>query len=115
MLVVAWDMPFVPGDLLRRLARQARAGSADAVVPESDSPHGIEPFCAFYAHAVRDPLGEYLRSGGGSAHRFLAGLPRVSRLSRSALRRFGDARRLFLSVNTPDDLARARAMAGSGH
>lgn len=114
-LVVAWDMPFVAGDLLRELARQARVEGAEVVVPESDSPHGIEPFCAFYAQAVREPLGEYLRSGGGSAHRFLAGLPRVSRVPRSAVRRFGDPRRLFFSVNTPDDLAHARAMAGGGH
>ena len=45
VLVVAWDMPFVPGRLLAEL-RDAGAG-ADVAVPESGSRRGVEPLCAY--------------------------------------------------------------------
>jgi len=110
-LVVAWDMPFVTADLLRDLDRIARSTGASVVVPESGSPQGIEPFCAYYGAAVRTALDAYLRAGGGSACRFLDQLEGVRRMSDDEVRAIGDPERLFFSVNTPDDLARARAMA----
>lgn len=110
-LVVAWDMPFVTEALLRALLEAARANDADVALPESDSPHGCEPFCAFYSARVRDSLTRFLDAGGGAAHDFLGRLPRVHRVTAAEIERIGDGRRLFLSVNTLEDLERARAMA----
>jgi molybdenum cofactor guanylyltransferase len=112
-LVVAWDMPFISGALLRALADAAVADDADAVVPASSSPHGFEPFCAFYSSRVRVPLSEFLRAGGGAAGGFLRGLPGLRILSAKEVSLFGDAERLFFSVNTPQDLERARAIAAA--
>lgn len=113
ILVVAWDMPFIQSALLRALLDLARKHEADAVVPESDSPFGVEPFCAFYAARVLDRLTSFLNAGGGAAHDFLEQLPSTHRLPAADVRRIGDPRRLLFSVNTRDDLAHARAMAES--
>lgn len=110
-LVVAWDMPFVTGALLQALVDAARGSDADVALPESGSPYGVEPFCAFYSMRLRDSLTRFLDGGGGAARDFLAQVPRVRRLTGAEIARLGDARRLFLSVNTPEDLERARAMA----
>lgn len=112
-MVVAWDMPFVNGDLLQAIVGAGRELGADAAVPESDSPHGVEPFCAWYAQSAFEPSERFLASGGGSARDFLAKLPRVHQLPLSMTARFGDPAVLFLSVNRAEDLARARAIAGS--
>lgn len=110
VLVVAWDMPFVSSRLLAAIVDAARDTNADVVVPESLSPHGVEPFCAFYSVRVREQLSLFLERGGGAAHDFVAGLSRVHRLPLAEVMRIGDPNRLFLSVNTPADLERARAM-----
>lgn len=109
-LVVAWDMPFVTTDLLAALLRLAPDSSV--VVPESLPSSEVEPFCAYYSAAVRDPLGSFLSGGGGAARDFLGRTDGVRRLSAAEVNAIGDPRRLFFSVNTPEDLARARAMAG---
>ena len=112
-LVVAWDMPFVTTGFLAALLERARTSRALAVVPESHSRHGMEPFCAFYSLGMRRALDAFLEGGGGrAAGDFLASTNGVERLSLADVRAIGDPRRLFLSVNTSDDLARANAMAG---
>jgi molybdopterin-guanine dinucleotide biosynthesis protein A len=113
VVVVAWDMPFVSAQLLEAILGVAHKYDADAVVPESTSPHGIEPFCAVYSEAVREQLSQFFERGGGAAHEFIAGLPRLYRLPLADVKRIGDPDRLFFSVNTPQDLARARAMANA--
>jgi molybdopterin-guanine dinucleotide biosynthesis protein A len=111
VLVVAWDMPFVDAKLLQALVTRAGTGDFTAVVPESRSPIGCEPFCALYATAALPAIESYLASGGGPAHSFLRELPSVSWLPLGEVARFGDPERLFFSVNTAADLDRARAMA----
>lgn len=108
-LAVAWDMPFVTTELLLAICDRAEPG-ADACVPESDSPHGIEPFCALYRQTVAAPLAAFLAAGGGPAREFLDRC-RVRRMSLSDVRRFGDPAALFMNVNSPADLERARAMS----
>jgi len=112
-LVVAWDMPFVSGPLLQLLVETAQSHDADVALPASDSPYGFEPFCAFYAARVRERLGAFLDDGGGAARDFLRRLARVHVIPVAEVERVGDGRRLFFNVNTPDDLERARAMAGA--
>ena len=109
VLVVAWDMPFVTSALLRAVAELA-GPEVPLVAPESESPHGVEPFCAYYSRSIRDELGRFL-DAGGAAHAFVRGLKRARFLGAAEVARYGDPARLFLSVNTPTDLERARAIA----
>jgi molybdopterin-guanine dinucleotide biosynthesis protein A len=111
-LVVAWDMPFITPALLRAVVGAASEHGADLVVPESESPYGYEPFCAFYGKELAQALATFLGRGGGAARDFVRQVPRVHRIPLAEVARIGDPRRLFLSVNTPEDLERARAMAG---
>lgn len=111
VVVVAWDMPFVTTRLLRALVTTALERRADAVLPASDSPHGFEPFCAFYSARLATRLTAFLDAGGGAAHEFVDGVDRLQLLPDDVVRDLGDPARLFFSVNTADDLARARAMA----
>jgi molybdopterin-guanine dinucleotide biosynthesis protein A len=113
VVVVAWDMPFVTADLLRALASAAKVHRADLVIPESDSPYGFEPFCAFYSAALAPALAGFLESGGGAARDFVRQVPRVHRVPIAEVAKLGDPQRMFFSVNTPEDLERARAMAES--
>jgi molybdopterin-guanine dinucleotide biosynthesis protein A len=113
VVVVAWDMPFVPATLLTELIRVAHTRNSDVVLPESSSPHGFEPFCAYYAARVLAPLSEFLTASGGGASDFLTTLRRAHRIPLRDVARFGDPATLFLSVNSRDDLARARALAAT--
>ncbi|HEX7939956.1 MAG TPA: molybdenum cofactor guanylyltransferase [Gemmatimonadaceae bacterium] len=110
VLIVAWDMPFVTPDLFQLILAKARNEEADVVVPESGSPHGFEPFCSFYSARVAGALERYLTVGSTPSD-FLADIPGVSRLTLEEVGRVGDPARLFMSVNSAEDLARARAMA----
>jgi molybdopterin-guanine dinucleotide biosynthesis protein A len=109
-LVVAWDMPFVTTGLLDLLTREQVRTDADIVVPESESPYGVEPFCAFYSARVFRSLTAFLDAGGGPARDFLRSYDRVHRVPLAAIGEVGDPDRLFFSVNTHDDLVRANAM-----
>ncbi len=111
VLVVAWDMPFVTGDLLQAILAAGVEHDADAAVPRSESPHGFEPFCAWYSATALPPIARFLDQGGGSAHDLLARLPNVYYIPHAVTARFGDPRVLLSSVNTASDLARARAIA----
>jgi molybdopterin-guanine dinucleotide biosynthesis protein A len=77
VLVVAWDMPFVPAELL--LCLRALGSRADAAVPESGSRRGLEPLCAWYSQACLAPIERRLRRMIGR-HPFFDDV-RVARLS----------------------------------
>ncbi|MEX2179923.1 MAG: molybdenum cofactor guanylyltransferase [Gemmatimonadaceae bacterium] len=110
-LVVAWDMPFVTTRVLDAILAAARRWNADVTLPESESPYGMEPFCAHYAARVRTPLTRFLAEGGGPARDFIRGLERVRLESASDLGVLDSPGRLYFSVNSTADLDRARAMA----
>jgi molybdopterin-guanine dinucleotide biosynthesis protein A len=111
VVVVAWDMPFVPGTLISELVRVGNAASAAVVIPESDSPYGFEPFCAYYDARILPALGAFLERGGGAARDFLAGVEPVHRITLAEVASFGDPKTIFLSVNSADDLTAARTIA----
>lgn len=111
VLVVAWDMPFVTADLLRALRDRCAATGAWACFPESDSPVGMEPFCACYTPACLPTLETALRAGPVGGARFARSLAHAAWLPDAAVREFGDPARLLFSVNTPADLARAATLA----
>lgn len=116
VLVVAWDMPFVPPALLVALRALGEgrdgAGSADVAVPESDSRRGVEPLCAYYTPGCVPAIERCLDAGDRRVIAFYDDV-RVARLGADEVRRFGDPARLFMNVNTPDELALAEQYAST--
>ena len=110
VVLVAWDMPFVTPELLAELAAGLEA--ADACLPESDGPRGVEPLCAAYGPAVGPAIEAGLARGDRRAIAFHDSV-RVAILNGEKIRNFGDPGRLFFNVNTAEDLERANRMASA--
>jgi molybdopterin-guanine dinucleotide biosynthesis protein A len=108
VLLVAWDMPFVTGELLRFLRRLLFA-PVYAVVPELE--RGLEPLCAAYSARCLPVVEQCLTKGELRMGDFIDDLPVVRRVGPGELTPFGDPARLFFNVNTVDDLAAAERMA----
>jgi molybdopterin-guanine dinucleotide biosynthesis protein A len=112
VLVVAWDMPFVPAGLLARL--RALGDAADVAVPESGSRRGVEPLCAFYAPSCLPAIDRSLAENDLRVVGFQSSV-RVARLPAVEVAAFGDPELLFMNVNTPGELALAEAHAATAH
>ncbi len=112
VIVVAWDMPFVPASLLVEL-RKAGA-DADAVLPASGSKRGLEPLCAFYSQACLAPIEQALASGDKRPIAFHASV-RLRVLSHAEVSPHGDSEVIFMNVNTEEDLLRAEEIARTLH
>jgi molybdopterin-guanine dinucleotide biosynthesis protein A len=112
VLIVAWDMPFVPSALLARL--RVLGDDADVAVPESGSRRGVEPLCAFYAPSCLPALEQSLEDGDRRVIGFHDRV-RVARLPADEVSAFGNPELLFMNVNTPDDLTRAESHAATAH
>ena len=112
VLVVAWDMPFVPAELLGCL--RALGGQGDAAGPESGSRRGLEPLCAWYSTACLGPIERRLKDGERRVVSFFDDI-RVARLSADDVRQFGDPELMFMNVNTPDELLKAENHAAAAH
>ncbi len=111
VLVVAWDMPFVPKALLAEL--RAMGDSADVVAPESGSSRrGLEPLCAYYSPACIAPIERALDADDRRVIGFFDQV-RVARLLSDEVRRYGDPDRLFMNVNSPGELALAEHYAST--
>ena len=104
-LCVASDMPFLSAPLLRYLS--ARAGEADAIIPEAAG--GPQTLHAVYRKACLPAMERRLRAGQLKIGDLLDDL-RVVRVSAGDLRPFADPDLVFMNLNTPEDLARARAL-----
>jgi len=105
-LTVACDMPFLHLDVLRLIA--ARAGEGDVVIPRVGS--RLETMHAAYDKACLPHIAERLVAGRLKIVDFLDGV-RVVEIAEDEVARFRDPRIVFMNVNTPDDLERARALA----
>ena len=110
VLVVAWDMPFVPSGLLRTLRDSGR--DSDAAVPESDSRRGLEPLCAYYSPACTGAIERRIAAGDRRVIAFYDDV-RVARVPAEVVSQFGDPALLFMNVNTPEERVRAEAHATS--
>jgi molybdopterin-guanine dinucleotide biosynthesis protein A len=108
VVVVAWDMPFVPPSLVGELLGRLQ-GEAVAVIPFSNG--RPEPLCAAYAPRAAVPIGDAIRSGTLRISEVLARLGTIVWMEDADLRELGDPERMFFNVNTPRDLARAEEMA----
>jgi molybdopterin-guanine dinucleotide biosynthesis protein A len=104
VVCVAWDMPFVTAHLLRALA--GGLAGADACLPESGGPRGLEPLCAAYGPAAGPAIAAAVAAGDRSALGFHDRI-KVGILSSERVRAFGDPAALFFNVNTADDLVEA--------
>lgn len=112
VIVVAWDMPFVPAELLLEL--RAAAADADVAVPESGSRRGVEPLCAYYGLACREAIERRLAADDRRVVGFYEDV-RVARLSPAAIARHGEPATIFMNVNTPEDLELAEEHATAAH
>ena len=108
VIVVAWDMPFVPTALLAALRHRLR-GKATAVIPIG--PSGPEAVCAAYAVSALPVLERLVGAGALKLSDGIDALPNVDRMSPADVAHFGDPGRMFFNVNRPDDLRRAEAIA----
>ena len=108
VLVLAWDMPFVPPTLL--LALLDAGGDADVAVPESGSKRGLEPLCAYYSQACVPAIERRLDADDRRVIGFFDDV-RVARVGYDLVARHGDPAMIFMNVNTPGDLGRAEVYA----
>jgi molybdopterin-guanine dinucleotide biosynthesis protein A len=113
VLVVAWDMPFVPSGLLREIRDTGR--DVDAAVPESDSRRGLEPLCAYYSPVCGAAIERRVATGDRRVIAFYDDI-RLSRVPAEVVGRYGDPALLFMNVNTPEErvLAEAHATTADG-
>lgn len=107
VLVVAWDMPFVTPALLEALV--AGAAGRDAFLPESTGPRSLEPFCAVYSPACREPIRAQIDDEDYRATAFHEHVE-VGHLTLDRVRELGDPATLFFNVNAPADLETAQRM-----
>ncbi len=106
-LAVACDMPFLRAEVARLVV--ARAGEADVVIPRVGGQ--LETMHAVYRKSCLGPMEERLRAGQLKIVGFFEAV-RVLEIPEAELAPFGDPAVLFMNVNTPEELARARALAG---
>jgi molybdopterin-guanine dinucleotide biosynthesis protein A len=107
VLVLAWDLPFATGGLMRALRNAGEAAGADAAVPVSGAPLGFEPLCAWYRASCLATVERHLDSGDLRAGGWQGEVASV-RVDASP---WGDPGEMFFNVNTPADLAMADAKA----
>jgi molybdopterin-guanine dinucleotide biosynthesis protein A len=108
VIVLAGDLPFVTGAFLRFVGECL--GQADAAVPRTAD--GRHPLCAAYARTCLAPIERSLDAGALKIVGTLARL-RVHEIGPEAIAPFDRDGSLLLNLNTPDDAARAEAVAGA--
>jgi molybdenum cofactor guanylyltransferase len=106
-LCVACDMPFLSAVLVAHLAE--RAAEADVVIPDAGGE--LQTLHAVYSKACLPAMERRLRAGQLKIAGFFDDV-RVLRVPAAAVARFVDPDVAFMNLNTPDDLARARALWG---
>ena len=110
LMVLACDLPEVPEILLTALviaSGMRKGGAADWVVPRWGG--RLEPLCAIYQPAALAALARRAAAGRFALHE-LADEPAlaIEYFEESDIEIFGDPARIFLNLNTPDDVARWR-------
>jgi molybdopterin-guanine dinucleotide biosynthesis protein A len=100
-LVMAVDMPFATSELLAFLLAAAAASESIVVVPRVGG--RSQPLCAVYRRTFAATAEEALRAGKYRIDALFAGAA-LRVIEEDELKRAGFAERVFLKVNTPDDL-----------
>ncbi len=104
---VACDMPFLKPDIVRLVV--ARAAEGDVVIPRVGGQY--ETMHAAYRKSCLPHMEQRLREGRLKIVGFFDQV-RVVEIGEADVARFGDPALVFMNVNTPQELARARALAG---
>jgi molybdopterin-guanine dinucleotide biosynthesis protein A len=104
--VMAVDMPFVSREFLAFLQSTAMASDALVVVPQTSK--GYQPLCALYRRDFGAAAGAALRAG---KYKIDAVFPSVTVrvIHEEELLKGGFTERIFLNINTPDDLRNAES------
>ena len=102
---VACDMPFLMPEVARLVID--RAGEADVVVPKIGEQ--FETLHACYAKACLAPIESRLREGRLKIVGFFDEV-RVLAIPEAEVARFREPELVFMNVNTPEELARAREL-----
>jgi molybdenum cofactor guanylyltransferase len=110
VFVAAGDMPFLSPALVDHLLRRLEDCGLLAAVP--DDGRRTHPLCAAYSRDVLPLLREALDGGVRAARAFLEDLGAVHYVPEWELRALGDPDLLLMNVNSPEDLERARSLAG---
>jgi len=105
---VACDMPFLRADVARLVIE--RAGEADVVIPRVGD--YLETMHASYAKACLPHIESRLTARRLKIVGFFDAV-RVLEIPESAVRALADPAVVFMNVNTPEELARARALTGA--
>lgn len=108
VFAVAGDMPFVPRGLVGFLLDRLRSRGLRAAVPRHAG--RVHPLCAAYDSSVIADVSRQLDAGTRAAWRLLEGLGEGVEYVEEDLGMFGDPEVFLSNVNSPEDLARARAM-----
>ena len=108
IFTVACDMPFLSPAVARLVT--SRAAMADVVAPRV-GPH-FETLHACYGRACLGPMERRLAAGELKITGFWDEV-RVLVIAEEEVARLADPAVIFSNVNTPDDLARARALAAA--
>jgi molybdopterin-guanine dinucleotide biosynthesis protein A len=106
---VACDMPFVSTPVARLVT--ARAREADVVAPRVGEQW--ETLHACYGKACLGPMERRLREGRLKITGFFDEVT-VLAIPEAEIARLADPARVFMNVNTPEELARARALVAAG-
>ena len=105
-LTVACDMPFLHTDVIRLVI--AGAGEGHIAIPRVGS--RLETLHAAYGKACLPYIAERLAAGRLKITDFLECVP-VVEIAEADVARYRDPRVVFMNVNTPHELERARALA----
>ncbi|CAN5879606.1 hypothetical protein BH23ACT11_BH23ACT11_08550 [soil metagenome] len=111
VFVAAGDLPFIPKELVGFLLEIVTNDDVRAAVPRHDA--RLHPLCAAYRRDVLSDLTASLNAGVRAVHTWLDGIDGL-RLVDNELMQFGDPETFLMNVNSPEDLERARHLAGSG-
>jgi len=108
IFTVACDMPFLRPDVARLVIE--RAEEADVVIPRAGGQ--LETLHACYGKRCLGPMEVRIRAGRLKITGFFDEV-RVLAIPEAEIARLADPARVFMNVNTPEELARARALASA--
>lgn len=111
VFVAAGDMPFLSDALVSYLLDELVRGEVQAVVPSCGG--RLHPLCAAYERSVLPRLRSALEEEVRSVREFVGRLERVAYAEEAEIGAFGDPDVLLMNVNSPEDLRRAREVAGA--
>ncbi|MEN8178730.1 MAG: molybdenum cofactor guanylyltransferase MobA [Pseudomonadota bacterium] len=100
LLCVPCDGPWLPADLLSRLQSAMQESAAE--ISCAHDGERLHPVFALLKQSVRQPLADYIDTGGRAVHRWF-------KSRKLAQVDFSDCPELFININTAEELQRATA------